>query len=145
MQLPLSLELIENLKQVHFRSDGLGPYEIDLDFIGPGKVVAGSLICPNGLTVINPAQIICTLNEFGNLKGTLLIEDGIGYVPSASLFVPQSNRIYLDANFCPVIHLCYHIKYFTFYEELVLHVETTGSVSPLELLKDVLWFLRVKT
>jgi DNA-directed RNA polymerase subunit alpha len=140
-----SLEVLENIKEIRFQSNLTGPYEVELDFIGPGKVLAGSFVCPEGLTVVNPDQIICTLNEFGEFRGTLLVEDGIGYVPSSSLFVPQSGRIYLDANFCPIKHVCYQIKHFTFYEELIFHIETTGAKSALELMKEALLFIRAKS
>lgn len=139
-------DLLVNLKSLSISMDTNGPGFIYLNKMGSGVVTAHDIICPPDIKIINGDQYLCTLNEDFSLNMRMTVEAGIGYVPASNYSKRQhaDNKILLDVAFCPVTHVCYHVKHFSFYEELVFHVQTNGAVAPLNVVKSSLSILRKK-
>jgi len=92
--------------------------------------------------VLNPDHVICNLDEKADFELELTIEKGRGYVPSEEN--KPSEQIFgyipIDAIFTPIKNVKYHIENTrveqkTDYEQLVLDIETDGSIHPENALK----------
>lgn len=140
------VDVIVNLKSLSISMNQHGPRFIFINKQGPAIVTGHDIVCPPDVQIINKDRYICTLNENCSLEMRMTVEAGIGYVPASynSNRRNKQNEILLDVSFCPVTHVCYHIKHFTFYEELLIHVKTNGSISPINVIKNSLSLLRNK-
>lgn len=87
---------------------------------------------------------VCTLNDDAKLDITLVIEKGIGYVPSEDLRDRiGKNFIPMDAFFTPVLKANYHIENVLVednpnFEKIVFQIQTDGQVTPEEAFKNAL-------
>jgi DNA-directed RNA polymerase subunit alpha len=130
-------DIILNLKQVVFRYDRDEPCWIKIDVQNEAEVTAKDIQLPNGVTVVNPDQHICTIGEGGSFQADLYLSFGRGYVDREELEVPDESIgvIRLDANYSPITKVSYRVEdtrvgQRTDYDRLVLEVETDGSVTP---------------
>ena len=74
-------------------------------------VRTGADLCNDIVSIVNPEAYLATINEDAELKFTLVIEKGIGYVPSEEIRENvESGYIALDAFFTPVKHAVYEIE-----------------------------------
>jgi DNA-directed RNA polymerase subunit alpha len=137
-------EIILNLKMVRFKkiSDS-----IDSKIVVPVKkakqFTAGDISnFTTSFEILNPELVICNLDEKAEFEIELTIEKGRGYVPSEENkpneqifgFVP------IDAIFTPIKNVKYHVENTrveqkTDYEQLILDIETDGSIHPESALK----------
>ncbi|MBR2918241.1 MAG: DNA-directed RNA polymerase subunit alpha, partial [Campylobacter sp.] len=133
---------IINLKNLRFKLKNDSEHEvIEYSFKGP-KEITGADLCNDIVSIVNPEAYLATINEDAELKFTLVIEKGIGYVPSEEIRENVENGyIALDAFFTPVKHAVYEIENVLVednpdYEKIVLTITTDGQVSPLEAFKN---------
>ena len=135
---------IINLKNLRVKLKNDSTREvIDYEFSGPMEI-KGSDLSKDGVEVVNPDHYIATLNEDANLKFTLIIEKGIGYVPSEELkdYV-NKDFLALDAFFTPVKRAVYEIENTLVddnpdYEKVIFTITTNGQVTPIEAFKNAL-------
>jgi len=141
-----TVDFLMNIKSMNIQMDHYGPRSIYINKKGPAVITAEDIVCFPDVRILNRDQYLCTLNETAQLNIRMTVEAGVGYIPAAyhSNRAHPENEIFMDVSFCPVTHVCYHIKHFTFYEEVILHVQTNGSVSPIEVVKHSLAILRSK-
>lgn len=135
-----TVELILNLKKVHFRMDIKKPTVVILTATGPGDIKAGDLTCPAGIEVVNKDQHLVTLaNKKTKLEMEVLVEYGRGYR------LPQTGTgvgvLSVDSNFSPVTRVNYKVEStrvgrLTNLDKLVLDIFTTGTISPKEALQQ---------
>jgi DNA-directed RNA polymerase subunit alpha len=136
--------LLLRLKQVRLSSESPEPVEIKLDVSGAKKVTAKDFTVPNTVTVINKSAPIATLTDAkAVLKLTCTVEQGRGYVPAETREDDQRDigTIALDAIFTPVVRASFRVENVrvgkaTDYHKLVVMVETDGTRSPQEALKE---------
>ncbi len=140
------IDFLSSLQSLLISMDHYGPSTISIRKKGPGIITGQDVICPKGVRIINPSQYLCTINEISDLHVDLVIESGIGYLPATYELNSNSktNEIKLDAIFSPITHVCYRLKHFTFYEELLFHVQTDGTVSPQRAFEYSMQFLLSK-
>ena len=140
------VEIILNLKQVRLKNLG-----DDADFgnkialrINKPEFRAGDIDkVPSNFKVLNPDLLICNLEDSASLDIELYIEKGRGYhfaddnksVDYAVGVIP------IDSVFSPIVRVSYRVENVrvaqrTDYEELILEVQTDGSLSPEEGLKQ---------
>ncbi len=134
------IDIMLNLKDVVVSSQADEAVVVRLDASGPGSVTAGDLRLSADVEVLNPELVIATLSEDGNLGADLTIEKGRGYASA------ERNRtsstigvIPLDAIFSPVRRVSFtieptRVEQSTNFDQLVIDVETDGSISPAEAL-----------
>ncbi|MDR3347768.1 MAG: DNA-directed RNA polymerase subunit alpha [Helicobacteraceae bacterium] len=129
--------LIVNLKNIRFKIEE-ERVEIDVSFKGP-KEVKGSDLSANGVEVVTPEAHFASINEDGDLKLSIIVEKGMGYVPSEEIreIVPEG-YLPLDAIFGPVKKANYTIEKMLVednpnYEKIVFEIATYGQIDP----KDV--------
>jgi DNA-directed RNA polymerase subunit alpha len=129
-------EIILNLKLVKFRINNES-VTVTINKTGKGPVKAGDLDCPQGVEVLNPDQLICTLGEEGTFQGEFTVNLGRGYASSSDNKDPDLavDAIPIDSFFSPVRKVNYSVQNSrvgqkTDYDRLNLEVWTDGSVRP---------------
>jgi len=137
-------EMILNLKMVRFKkiSDSVDN-KIVVPIKGQSQFKAGDITnFTASFEVLNPDHVICNLDEKADFELEITIEKGRGYVPSEEN--KPSEQIFgyipIDAIFTPIKNVKYHIENTrveqkTDYEQLVLDIETDGSIHPENALK----------
>jgi len=135
---------IINLKNIRFKIKGDEKrVEINYSFGGP-KEIYGSDLSNEMIEVVTPEGYLATINEDAEFNFSLIVEKGIGYVPSETIRnLVDSDYIALDAFFTPVKKAIYDIENILVednpnFEKVVFTIETDGLISPIEAFKDSL-------
>ncbi|MEA1913167.1 MAG: DNA-directed RNA polymerase subunit alpha [candidate division WOR-3 bacterium] len=135
-------QIILNLKKIRLRYTAKElPQYVILEKKGPGKVKASDIRLTPNLEVANPDQLIATLETGAELKATMRVDVGRGFIPRESfsdLEMPEGT-IYLDTNFSPVKRVIYEVNNVrvgqrTDFEKLTMQIWTDGSIYPDEAL-----------
>ncbi len=130
-------DIILNIKDLVVRSSSDEPVEIFLGGDGPGVLTAENIFAPSQVEVVDEDLHIATLNANGHLEMYLTVERGRGYVTADAN--KRSNDpigvIPVDSVFSPIRRVAYRVEparvgQMTNYDELILDVETDGSVTP---------------
>lgn len=128
--------LVVNLKNIRFKIAG-ERVEFGVSFKGP-KEVKGADLVSDGVEVVTPDVHFASINEDGELKLSVIIERGMGYVPSEDLrdIVPEG-YLPLDAIFGPVKKINYKIDKMLVednpnFEKIVFELATYGQIDPKE-------------
>ncbi len=133
-------DLVLNLKDIVFRSFSDEPVTIRLDVRGPRVVRAEDFVLSSDVEIVNPDLHIATLSQRGRLALDAVVERGrayssaernkktssIGIIPIDSIFAPV-RRVAVDVE-------ATRVGQSTDYDQLVLDIETDGSISPREAL-----------
>jgi len=135
---------IINLKNIRFKIKGDEKrVEVNYSFTGP-KEIKGSDLANAHIDIVTPDAYLATINEDAEFNFSLILEKGIGYVPSENIRgLVGEDYIALDAFFTPVRRAVYDIENVLVednpnYEKIVFTIETDGLVSPIEAFKNSL-------
>ncbi len=136
------MEILLNLKRVHFALQGDEPQTIRLSVKGPKTVTAADLTLPSQVSITNPDQHICDVAGKISLELEATIERGLGYVPREVLTKEKVDigTIALDATFTPIRRVNYEVENMrvgdrTDFNRLRMLIETNGTLSPREALE----------
>lgn len=134
-------EIVLNLKRVKFRHFGRDTQILRLSVNKEGAVTAGDIEVTDKLELVNPKQLICTLDKKRKLEMELEVKVGRGFCPAdENKQVDQPiGLIAIDSVFSPVTRVRYHVEQArvgqrTDYDKLVLEIWTDGRVTPQEAL-----------
>lgn len=137
-------EMILNLKMVRFKkiSDSVDN-KIVIPIKGQAQFSAGDIAnFTTSFEILNPDLVICTLDEKADFEIELSVEKGRGYVPAEENKPTEQifGYIPIDAIFTPIKNVKYNIENTrveqkTDYEQLILDIETDGSIHPENALK----------
>lgn len=136
------VELLLNMKKIRFIVETDETVTLTLSKRGAGKIVAGDIEVPAGVTVVNPDLILGTIADAkGSLEAELTVEKGYGYVSIEEKHVNEVGRMPLDALFSPVSRVNYRVEAtrvgrMTNLDKLVMEIWTDGTIAPLEALKS---------
>ncbi len=137
------MELLLNLKRVHFVLHGDEPQTISLVAKGTGEVTAKDFNVPSQVEIMNPEQHICDLSGKATLELEATIERGLGYVPREVLTKDKVDigTIALDATFTPIRRVNYEVDNMrvgdrTDFNRLRILIETNGTIAPREALEQ---------
>ncbi len=132
------LELLLNLKEVAVRMDEGESGMMYLEREGKGVVRASEIRTDHTVEIVNPDHVLCTLTKDTRLSLRMKVERGMGYQPASQRIRSGEEsrpigRLLLDASFCPVRRVAYHVENArveqrTDLDRLVLEVETNGAV-----------------
>jgi DNA-directed RNA polymerase subunit alpha len=136
---------IINLKSIRFKIKDLSAFRVvaNYSFKGP-KEISGVDLTNNELDIVTPDIHLASINEDAELNFTVVVEKGIGYVPSETIREQVNDGfIALDAFFTPVKKAIYDIENILVednpdYEKVVFTIETDGQISPIDAFKDSL-------
>ena len=136
------MEVLLNLKRVHFTLHGDEAQTIRLSVKGPKQVTAADLQIPSQVVIANPGQHIADISGKISFELEATIERGLGYVPREVLTKEKADigTIALDAAFTPIRRANYEVEDMrvgdrTDFNRLRVIIETNGTITPREALE----------
>lgn len=129
-----------NLKAVQLYNDGEGFQTLHISKKGPATIQAADIICPEAVEVVDPEQVICTLEKGAGLEMEIYAVTGTGYKSSIENKVSYDfgeDVVVLDATFTPIRKADYlsepaRVGLDKKYDKVHINVETDGSITPLQ-------------
>ena len=130
-------DVLLNLKSVAVKVHSPGLKKMYLKSSGSGELRAGNFETDSETEIMNPDQLIMTLDSNAEIEIEANVETGKGYI-SAEVAEDENKvigEIKLDAMFSPVIKATYKVEnsrvgQVTDYDKLIFEVETNGVISP---------------
>ncbi len=136
-------DIILNLKKIPFKVHGQEPSVLDLEAKGPGEVTAGQFRGSHLVEVIDPDIHVATLSADGQLKMSVRVVPGRGYIQAEENQTEDLDLgfIPIDSAHSPVRRANFRVEMarlgrMTNYERLVLEVWTNGTITPEEALSQ---------
>lgn len=134
-------DIVLNLKKVLFKLPNREPRVLFLSANKDGKVTAGDIKLDAGVEVLNPDQIIATLDKKQRFDAELEVKVGRGYASGEHNKRPDQpiGVIPIDSLFSPVTKVKYSVENTrvgqrTDYDKLILEIWTDGRLTPDEAL-----------
>jgi len=132
------VQILLNLKKLRFKVYSDEPQDLLLNKSGKGPVKAADIKVPSGVEIVNPEQLIATLDtEKAKIGMEIRVEKGRGYVPVESREGEklEVGMIAVDAIYTPVQRVRYSVEntrvgQVTDLDRLVIEIETDGTVTP---------------
>ncbi len=135
-------DIILNLKKVLVISHKKEPVNLMIDVTREGEVTAGDIQADANIEIINPSQVICTLDEERRFQADIEIKCGRGYVSGEDNKQPDQpiGVIAIDSLYSPVKLVKYAVEntrvgQMTDYDKLILEIWTDGRITPDDCLK----------
>ncbi len=131
-------EIILNLKDIVLQSTSDEPIVLNVDVRGPISLTAGDIQCPPEVEILNKSQKIATLSAKGKLVFELTVERGNGYMSSDRDGARKTIGIIpIDAIFSPIRRVTFEVvptrvEQSTNYDNLIIDIETDGSITPID-------------
>ncbi|MEM7672161.1 MAG: DNA-directed RNA polymerase subunit alpha [Verrucomicrobiota bacterium] len=129
-------DIILNLKKVLLVSHKREPVKLLVDVEKTGEVTAGDIQADSNIQVVNPEQVICTLDSPRRFLAEIEVSTGRGYCPAEENKNEEQpiGVIAIDSLFSPVRLVKYEVEntrvgQMTDYNKLILEVWTDGRIS----------------
>jgi DNA-directed RNA polymerase subunit alpha len=133
--------IVINLKKVRLKMYTAGPETIYLRSKKEGIVTAKNIEPNSNIEVLNPDQVIATLDTGADLDIEMEVTRGKGYMLAEESKAGKHavNTILLDALFSPITKVNYEVEntrveQITNYDKLIIEIWSDGSVSPADAL-----------
>ena len=130
-------DLVLNLKKILFRAHSREPQVLLLSANKDGEVTAADIQLNQNLELVNPKQLICTLDKKKKFEMELEVKVGRGFLPGDENKKPDQaiGVIAIDSLFSPVTRVRYAVESArvgqrTDYDRLLLEIWTDGRISP---------------
>ncbi|MDX1951427.1 MAG: DNA-directed RNA polymerase subunit alpha [Verrucomicrobiota bacterium] len=130
-------DIILNLKKVLFKSNSRDQQTLLLSVHKEGTVTAGDIRLNAGLEIVNPKQVICTLDKKKKFEMELEVKVGRGFCPGDENKRPDQaiGVIAIDSLFSPVSRVRYNVESArvgqrTDYDRLIVEIWTDGRITP---------------
>ncbi len=144
------LEIILNLKALRMKLFSEEPIKLTMTVKGEKEVTAKSFDKDAQVEIVNPDLHIATLTDpAATLEMEVWVSPGRGYQATEERGKEklELGMIAIDALFTPVLNVSYKVETArvgdkTDFDKLVLHVETDGSMDPLDATKRALEILQ---
>ena len=82
-------EIVLNLKKVRLGLFSDEPKRLEIRKSKPGPVTAADIICDSTVEVLNPDQLICTLDKAQPFRAEIEVMTGKGYLPAEKNTAPR--------------------------------------------------------
>ena len=130
-------DIVLNLKKILFVTENRDSFNLTIDVDKLGEVKAEDIQLIDGVTIVNPEQIICTINKKQRFFAELEIKVGRGYCPgdeNKKLDQPIG-VIPIDSLYSPVKLVKYSVENTRVgqemdYDKLILEITTDGRITP---------------
>lgn len=133
---------IINLKNIKFKINGdEEQVVVEYSFNGP-KEIKGADLNNSDVEIVSPDVHLATINSDCNLTFSVILQKGIGYMPSEDIReIVGPDYIPIDAFFTPVKKVVYDIEKMLVednpnFEKAVFTVQTNGQISPITAFKE---------
>ena len=129
-------QIILNIKRIRLTSTAEHAIELYLSVNREGDVTAADIQCPPEINIVNPNQIIATLDsDEAELEMYLTVEQGIGFTLSNTQEDTPIGEVPVDAIFTPIRRVEYRVEHarvgqVTDLDALILRVWTDGTLTP---------------
>ncbi|MEW6305149.1 MAG: DNA-directed RNA polymerase subunit alpha [Verrucomicrobiota bacterium] len=130
-------DVVLNLKKVLFKMHSRDPQTLILSVNKDGAVVAGDIELNQNVEIVNPKQIICTLDKKKKFTMELEVKIGRGFCPGDENKKPDQliGVIPIDSLFSPVSRVRYAVESArvgqrTDYDRLIVEIWTDGRITP---------------
>lgn len=135
------VELMMNLKSMHFKSFSDEPVVLELSKKGPAEITAKDFKANSNIEIMNPDTHIITLDKNADFYMEITIEKDRGFRSVNIGERSEIGRIGIDAFFSPVERVSMQISdtrvgQMTNYDKLTLEVITNGTISPANAIKE---------
>ncbi|MEN9327552.1 MAG: DNA-directed polymerase subunit alpha, DNA-directed polymerase subunit alpha [Candidatus Parcubacteria bacterium] len=134
------LDIVLNLKQLHFQVPGEGTYRMYLNVKGAGKVYGKDM--EGEATVVNGDVYLGEVtDDKAKLNIEVIVESGYGFLAAEEKENTETGFTAIDSSFTPVKKVNFKVEEARVgrksnFERLILEVTTDGSISPDNALKD---------
>ncbi len=132
------MDIILNIKKLRFKMHAAGDRRVaTVKVSGPRGVKGGDLHLDSGVEVLNPDQLIATLDKGASFEAEMYLRKGKGYVPA------EMNKesdlpvgmLAVDSVFSPIRKVNFYVEKArvgraTDYDRLVMEIWTDGSIGP---------------
>ena len=142
-------DIVLNLKKVKFKAEDHEARKLSLSVNKEGSVTAGDIQEVQGFEVLNPKQIICTLDKKHKFDAELEVRVGRGFATGEENKRPDQpiGLIPIDSIFSPVTRVKYAVENTrvgqrTDYDKLILEIWTDGRLTPEDALLQASAILR---
>ncbi|MDD3179409.1 MAG: DNA-directed RNA polymerase subunit alpha [Opitutaceae bacterium] len=142
-------DVVLNLKKILLVSEKRETMKLRLRVERDGPVTAADIQLESGVRIVNPEQLICTVDRKRGLEAEIEVKTGRGYCSG------ESNKkedqpigvIPIDALFSPVRLVRYTVEdtrvgQITDYDKLILEIWTDGRITPDDALKQAASILK---
>jgi DNA-directed RNA polymerase subunit alpha len=129
-------QIILNIKRIRLTSTAEHPIELYLSVNREGDATAADIKCPPEINIVNPDQLIATLDsDDAELEMYLTVEQGIGFTLSNTQEDTPIGEVPVDAIFTPIRRVEYRVEHarvgqVTDLDALILRVWTDGTLTP---------------
>lgn len=131
------IDIILNIKKLRFKVHSDGKKIATVKVKGPGNVTGGDIQGDASFEVLNPEQVIATLDKDATFEAEMYIKKGKGYIP-AELNKEEDfpvGMIAVDSVFTPIKKVSFTVEKArvgraTDYDRLVMEIWTDGSIAP---------------
>ena len=130
-------DIVLNLKKVKFKAHSRDEQTLLLSVNKEGEVTAADIQTNQNIELVNPGQLICTLDKKKKFEMELTVKVGRGFCPSDENKKPGQaiGVVAIDSIFSPVTRVRYAVEAArvgnrTDYDRLVLEVWTDGRLTP---------------
>jgi len=137
------VDIMLNLKQVRFKVFSEEPQTVRIEKNKKGDVTAADIKTNDQVEVVNPEQLIATLDSNKPFVMDIMVETGRGYrtVEAAPSSSKPSDMIAVDALFTPVTRVRYKVENTrvgqkTDLDKLLLTIDTDGTITPREAFEE---------
>lgn len=137
-------EIILNLKMVRFKKVAdVVDNTLTVSVSNTRQLTAGDIgKVTNSFEILNPDLVICNVDENFQFELELTVEKGRGYVTAEENKTPDQSfgHIAIDSIFTPIKNVKYsventRVEQKTDYEQLIIDIQTDGSIHPENALK----------
>ena len=136
-------DIVLNLKKILIRSRKRKAVTLAINVEKEGAVTAGDIQDDPDIEIVNPEQVICTLDKKHPFSAEISINTGRGYCPAEENKTSGNpiGHIPVDSLFSPVRLVKYNVKdtrvgMITDYDKLILEIWTDGRLTPESALKE---------
>ena len=136
-------DIVLNLKKVLIISEKREPINLSIKVSRAGAVTAADIQADANIRIVNPDQVICTIDKNGSFEAEVEIKTGRGYYPGEQNKKEEQaiGVIPIDSLFSPVRLVKYTVEntrvgQITDYDKLILEIWTDGRINPDEALKQ---------
>ena len=137
------LDILLSLKLIQIKKHSKDPETIKLSVSKEGAVTAKDIEHSSDIEILNPDHVITHINKKGvKLNMELVVEKGVGYLPATLRKKDKKDigLIQIDAIYSPVVKVRYDVTSarvgkMTNLDNLMIEMETNGSISPEDALK----------
>ncbi|MCI0378475.1 MAG: DNA-directed RNA polymerase subunit alpha [Gemmataceae bacterium] len=130
-------EVVLNLKKILFKAHNREPQTLLLSANKEGQVTAEDIQLNQNVELVNPKQVICTLDKKKKFEMELEVKVGRGFLPGDENKKPDQaiGVIAIDSLFSPVTRVRYSVESArvgqrTDYDRLIIEIWTDGRISP---------------